>query len=50
MKWQDITPPDSVSHNNNEGCPAINLNLILSKVSTPTKDVGTMVDKATIPV
>ena len=30
--------------------PSINLNLILSKESTATKDVGTTVDKTTIPV
>jgi hypothetical protein len=42
--------PVSVSHNNIEGFPAINLNRILSKESTPMKDVGTTVDKTTIPV
>ena len=39
------TPPDSVSRINHQGRPAINLNLFLSKESTPTKDVGTTVDK-----
>jgi hypothetical protein len=29
---------------------AINLNLVLSRELTPTKDVGTTVDKTTIPV
>ena len=43
-------PPDSVSCNNYEGPQAINLNLVLSKESTPMKDVGTTVDKTTIPV
>ncbi len=47
MKWQDSTPtPDSVSHNDNEGCPAKKLNLILSKESPPMKDIGTTVDMA----
>jgi hypothetical protein len=51
MKWRDITPPPvSVSGKNIERFPAINLNLVLSKESTPTKDVGTTVDKTTIPV
>jgi hypothetical protein len=52
MKWQDVTspPPDSVSRNDYEGPQAINLNLLLTKESTPTKDVGTIVDKTTIPV
>jgi hypothetical protein len=43
-------PPVSVSHNNNEGCPAINLNLVWSKESTPMMDAGTTVDKTTITV
>ena len=43
-------PPVSVSRNNIGRCPAINLNLVLSKESTPTKDVGTTVDKTMIPV
>jgi hypothetical protein len=34
----------------NEGCPAINMNLVLSRASTPPKDVGTIVNKTTIPV
>ena len=51
MTWQDINPPPvSVSCNNIERFPAINLNLVLSKESTPTKDVGTTVNKTTIPV
>ena len=51
MKWQDISPPSvSISHSNIERLPAINLNLILSKESTPMKDVGTTVDKPTVPV
>jgi hypothetical protein len=43
-------PPDSVFHYENEGLLAINLNLILSKESTPAKDVGTTVDKTMLPV
>jgi hypothetical protein len=43
-------PPVSASHNNIEGHPAKNLNLILSKESTPAKDVGTTVDKTMLPV
>ena len=35
---------------NSRRYPAINLNLVLSKESTATKDVGTTVDKTTIPV
>jgi hypothetical protein len=51
MKWRDITlPPVSVSCKDNEGCSAINLILVLSKESTPTKDIGTTVDKTMIPV
>jgi hypothetical protein len=51
IKWQDVTsPPDSVSHNNYEGSQAKNLNLVLSKESTATKDIGTMVDNTIIPV
>jgi hypothetical protein len=44
------SPPDSLSGNYNGRCMAINLNLILSKESTPVKDVGTTVDKTMIPV
>ena len=44
------SPPDSLLGNDIGRCPAINLNLILSKESTPTKDVGTTVNKTTIPV
>ena len=44
------SPPVSVSRKVNEGPPAINLNLVLSKESTPAKDVGTTVDMTTIPV
>jgi hypothetical protein len=43
-------PPDSVSCNDYEGPQAKNLNLVLTKESTPMKDVGTTVDKTTIPV
>jgi len=51
MKWQDVTPsPVSVSPNDIGRCPTINLNLVLSKESTPVKDVDTKVDKTTIPV
>jgi len=51
MKWQDITlPPVSVSGKDTGRCPAINLNLVLSKESTLAKDVGTTVDKTMIPV
>ena len=42
--------PNSVSGTNIGRCPAINLNLVLSKESTPAKDVGTTNDKTTIPV
>jgi hypothetical protein len=42
--------PDSVSHNNDEGHPEKKMNLVLSKESATTKDVGTTVDKTTIPV
>jgi hypothetical protein len=45
MKWQDITLRDSVSYNNNERHPAKNLNLVLSKESTPMKDVGTQLTR-----
>jgi hypothetical protein len=51
IKWEDVTyPPDSASHNNYEGPQAINLSLVLTNESTPMKDVGTTVDKTTIPV
>jgi hypothetical protein len=52
MKSRDVTPshPDSLSGNDIGRCPTINLNLILSKESTPVKDVGTTVDKTTISV
>jgi hypothetical protein len=52
MKWRDVTPlpPDSRSGNDIGRCLAIKLNLVLSKESTPPKDVGTTVDKTTIPV
>ncbi len=43
------SPHLSVPRNNIPRCPAINLNLVLSKESTATKDVGTTVDKTTIP-
>jgi hypothetical protein len=49
IKWRDSLPPDSVSCNNYEGPQIINLNLALTKESTPMKDVGTTVDKTTIP-
>ena len=49
MKWQN-SPPEYVSHNNYEGPQAKYMYLILSKESTPAKDVGTTVDKTTIPV
>ena len=44
------SPHDSLSGNNIGRFLAINLNLVLSKKSTPMKDVGTTVDKITIPV
>jgi len=44
------SPPDSVAHNDYEGPQAKILNLILTKQSTPMKDVCTTVDKTTIPV
>jgi hypothetical protein len=44
------SPPDSLSGNDIGRCTAINLNLVLSKESTPVKDVGIAVDKTTIPV
>jgi hypothetical protein len=52
MKWRDITPLplDSLSGNYIGRCPSINLNLILSKESTPKNDVGITVNKTTIPV
>jgi hypothetical protein len=52
MKWQDVnsSPPDSLSGNDIGRCMAIHLNLVLSKDSTPMKDVGIAVDKTTIPV
>jgi hypothetical protein len=50
MKWKDITPPVSVSHNNIGRCSAMNLNVVLSKESTRKKDFGTTVDKTMIPV
>jgi hypothetical protein len=52
MKWQDITPlpPDSLFGNDIGRCLSINLNLVLSKESTPMKDVGATVDKTMIPV
>jgi hypothetical protein len=51
IKWEDVTShPDSASHNNYEGPQAINLSLVLTKESTATKDVGTTVDKTTIPI
>jgi dihydroxyacetone kinase len=42
--------PVSVLHNNIGRCPAMNLNLFLSKESKSAKDVGTTVDKTIIPV
>ena len=42
--------PVSVYHNDIGRCPAINLTIILSKDSTPAKDVGNTVDKTMIPV
>ena len=44
------SPPVSVPRNDSQRCPAINLNLVLSKESTVAKDDGTTVDKTTIPV
>jgi hypothetical protein len=43
-------PLDSVSRYDYEDPQAINLNLILTKESTDTKDVGTTVDTTTIPI
>ena len=45
-----LSPPDSDSHNDYEGTQAKNLNLVLSKESIAAKDVGTTVNKTTIPV
>jgi hypothetical protein len=50
MKLQDAPPPDSVSRSDYEGSQTKMLNLVLTKESTPTKDVGTTVDKTMIPV
>jgi hypothetical protein len=52
MKWRDVTPspPDLLSGNKIWRCPLINQNLVLSKESTPVKDVGTTVNKTTIPI
>jgi hypothetical protein len=52
IKWQGVTSPPgySVSCNDYERLQAINLNVLLSKESTPMKDVGTTADKTTIPV
>ena len=50
MARRHPSPPVSLSGNNIGRCPAINLNLILSKESTPTMDVGTTVDRTTIQV
>jgi hypothetical protein len=52
MKWRDVTPPPpvSVSCKDIGRYPTINLNLILSKESTPANDVDTTVDKTMIPV
>ena len=44
-----LFPPMSFPHNDSRRCPAINLNLVFSKESTAIKDVGTTVDKNTIP-
>jgi hypothetical protein len=51
MKWRDVIPPPpvSVSCDDIGRCLAINLNLILSKESTPAEDVGTTVNKTMIP-
>ena len=43
------TPHLSVPRNDIPRCPAINLNLVLSKESTARRDVSTTVDKTTIP-
>jgi hypothetical protein len=50
MARHNLSCPDSVSYNDYECPQAINLNLILSKESTTTKDVGITADKTTIPV
>jgi len=54
IKWQDVPLPPlwhvSVPRNDSRRCPTINLNLVLSKESKAMKDVGTTVDKTTIPV
>jgi hypothetical protein len=44
------SPPDSLSHIDIGRCSSINLNLVLSKESTPVKDIGTTVDKTSIPI
>jgi hypothetical protein len=41
------SPPVSLSRNDIGRCLMINLNLVLSKKSTPVKDVGTTVNKTT---
>jgi len=41
-------PPVSVSRTNIGRCPAIYLNLVLLKESTPAKGVGITLDKTTI--
>jgi hypothetical protein len=43
-------PPDSVSRSDYEGSQTKNLNLVLTKESNLTKDVGTTVDKTMITV
>jgi hypothetical protein len=45
-----LFPPVSVLSNDIQRCRAMNLNLVLSKESTAAKDVGTTVEKTTIPV
>ena len=51
IKLQDVfLAPVSVTRKDSRRCPAINLILVLSKESTASKDVGTTVDKTTIPV
>jgi hypothetical protein len=52
IKWQDVTLPllCLFPANDSRRCLAKNLNLVLSKESTAAKDVGTTVDKTTIPV
>ena len=50
IKWQDVTSPplNLFLATIMKALKQKNLNLVLTKESTPTKDVGTTVDKTTI--